>query len=153
MRNTWERWREYTTRGYSVFATLQSRIQRVESLYQRDVHVVSPLKCTHKCTWRKKVLCSDLPFSPSAYFPLVISHSSLECLSLIPENKCLPRVIVSSLYFYSISLVAAISDLSSEIKLFFFVTVHKTRPLNTEQCLPIAIIDNTVYNNESDVNN
>ena len=50
--------------------------------------------------------------------------------------------------FYSVSSVAAILRL---VIRDYFCT--QDSPLNTEQCLPIAIIDNTVYNNESDGNN
>lgn len=42
-------------------------------------------------------------------------------------------------------------NFSLETILFRYCT--QDSPLNTEQCLPIAIIDNTIYNNESDGNN
>lgn len=93
------------------------------------------------------------PFN--ACFPLlVISHSSRERSSLIPEKKKKS----SQSYCQFASLLLRLLG-SSDLRLqrfnyyFFFVSVHKTRPLNTEQSLPIAIVDNTVYNNESDGDN
>lgn len=107
---------EREKRGYKGFATLQSRIQRVEScvsLMSVDFSFSGTTKSSkwNKSTWRKKVLCLDLPFSPSVQSLLSSfgDFSLLTGVSIIhPREKYLPRVIVSLLFFYSISLVAAI---------------------------------------------
>lgn len=100
----------------------------------------------------------DLPFSPSVQ-RLLSSFGDLSLLAgafiIDPREK---KKKSSQSYCQFASLLLRLLG-SSDLRLqrfnyyFFFVSVHKTRPLNTEQSLPIAIVDNTVYNNESDGDN
>lgn len=168
MRNTrarWKRRREWRARGCRVFCyIIEQNTERVESVSAWCPRCFPTRAGTessewNKCTWRKKkrshvwIFHSVHPFN--ACFPLsVISHSSRERSSLIPEKKKKS----SQSYCQFASLLLRLLG-SSDLRLqrfnyyFFFVSVHKTRPLNTEQSLPIAIVDNTVYNNESDGDN
>lgn len=113
----------------------------------------------NKCTWRKK---KGLMFGSSI-------QSIRSTLAFLFRWSLTPRGSVhhwsqrkkkksSQSYCQFASLLLRLLG-SSDLRLqrfnyyFFFVSVHKTRPLNTEQSLPIAIVDNTVYNNESDGDN
>lgn len=101
MRNTrarWKRRREWRARGCRVFCyIIEQNTERVESVSAWCPRCFPTRAGTessewNKCTWRKKkrshvwIFHSVHPFN--ACFPLsVISHSSRERSSLIPEKK------------------------------------------------------------------